>query len=210
MSAPAQFEFLKVPSVGPFGPQRLLVFLFLSMAVCLPAMGGGPSLFLDDKIPVRLNDSINTGRNKAGEPFKGVIDHNVEVDGLVAIPGGSVIEGVLRNVVSSARLRRRAEVTFEIEAITIAGKRQEIRAQPETRFGRTHARHDGTFIGGGALIGMVVGALASGGKGAAVGGLTGAAAGIAGAAITGKDELYIPAETVMIFRLKSGFSMELP
>lgn len=210
MSANTQFEFLKVPSVGPFGPQRLLVFLFLSMAVCLPAMGGGPSLFLGDKIAVRLNDSVNTGRNRTGDRFQGVIDHNVEVDGLVAIPRGAVIQGVLKNVVSSGRLRRRSEVTFEIEAVLIAGKRQDIQAQPETRFGQAHARHDGKFIGGGALFGMVVGALAGGGKGAAIGSLTGAAAGTAGAAMTGKDELYIPSETVMIFRLKSNFSAELP
>lgn len=210
MSANLQFEFLKVPSVGPFGPQRLLVFLFLSMAVCLPAMGGGPSLFLGDKIAVRLNDAINTGRNKSGDRFKGVVDHNIEVDGLVAIPRGAVVEGVLRNIVSSGRLRRRAEVTFELEAVTFAGKRQEIQAQPETRSGQAHAGHDGKFIGGGALFGMVIGALAGGGKGAAVGGLTGAAAGTAGAVMTGKEELYIPSETVMIFRLKSSFSPELP
>ena len=173
-------------------------------------MDGGPSLFPGDRIAVRLSDSVNTGKNRTGDPFQAAVDHNIEVNGLVVIPLGAVIQGVLKNVVSSGRLRRRSEVTFEIVSVEIAGKRQTIEMEPETRLGRGHGSHDGKFIGGGALFGMVVGALAGGGKGAALGTMTGAAAGTGGAAVTGKSELYIPSETIMIFRLKSKFMPELP
>ena len=159
---------------------------------------------------MRLSDSVNTGRNRTGDRFQAVVDHNVEVNGLVILPRGAVVQGVLRNVVSSGRLRRRAEATLELETVEIAGKRQTIAVEPETRLGQGHGKRDGKYIGGGALFGMVVGALAGGGKGAAVGTMTGAAAGAGGAAVTGKEELYIPSETVMIFRLKNNFSPELP
>ena len=205
-----QFEFLQVPSVGPFGPQRLLVPFFLSMTVCQLATAGGPSLFPGDKIAVRLSEAVNTGRNRTGDRFTAVADHNVELNGLVVLPKGSVVQGVLKNVVSSGRLRRRSEVTLEIETVEIAGKRQVLEVEPQTRFGADHKGHDGKYIGGGALFGMVVGALAGGGKGAAVGTATGAAAGAGGAAVTGKAEVYIPSETVMIFRLRTQFSAELP
>ena len=205
-----QYEILQVPSVGPSGPKRLLVSLFLSMTVCPLATAGGPSLFPGDKIAVRLSDAVNTGRNRTGDRFTAVVDHNVEVNGLVALPKGAVVQGVLKNVVSSGRLHRRSEVTLEIETVEIAGKRQVVDVEPQTRLGEDHKGHDGKYIGGGALFGMVVGALAGGGKGAAVGTATGAAVGAGGAAATGKAEVYIPSETVMIFRLKSKFSPELP
>ena len=206
-----QFELFPVPSLGPFGPKRsLVVSVFLSITVCLPAMAGGPSLFPGDKIAVRLSESVNTGKNRTGDRFQAVIDHNIEVNGLIVIPRGAVLQGSLKNVVSSGRLRRRSEATLDIDTVEIAGKRQVIEVEPETRLGQGHLSHDGKFIGGGALFGMIVGALAGGGKGAAIGTMTGAAAGSGGAAVTGKAELYIPSETVMIFRLKSKFSPELP
>jgi len=205
-----QFKFVQVPSVGPKGPKRLLVSLLLSMAVCLPAMAGGPSLFPGDRVAVRLTESVNTGKNRSGDRFQAVVDHNVVVNGLVVIPQGAVVQGVLSEVVSSGRLRRRSEVTLGLETMEIAGKRQVIEVEPETRLGQGHGGHDGKFIGGGALFGLVVGALAGGGKGAAIGSATGAAAGAGGAAVTGKAELYIPSETVMIFRLKGKFTPELP
>jgi len=210
MSPYRNFEFLQVPSVGPNGPKRLLVSLLLSMAVCLPAMAGGPSLFPGDTIAVRLTEAIDSGRNRSGDKFQAVVDRNIEANGLVAIPKGSVVQGVLKEVVSSGRLRRRSELTFEIETIEIGGRRQGIEVQPERRLGASHARHDGKFIGGGALLGLVVGAIAGGGKGAALGTMSGAAAGTAGASVTGKAELHIPSETVMIFRLKGKFEPELP
>ena len=201
---------LQVPSVGPHGPNPLLASLFLSTTVCLTVMAGGPSLFPGDAIQVRLSEPLNTGKNHTGDRFHAVIDHAVEVNGLVAIPRGAVIEGTLTNVVSSGRLRRRAEVTLELDTIEIAGRRQIIEVRPETRLGSSHSGHDGKYIGGAALFGTVVGALAGGGKGAGIGAVTGAAAGSGAAAVTGKEELFVPSETVIIFRLKTKFALELP
>jgi hypothetical protein len=180
------------------------------MALCLSAMAGGPSLFPGDTIAVRLTDSIDSGRNRTGDRFQAVVDRNIETNGLVVIPKGTVVQGVLKEVVSSGRLRRRSELTFDLESVEIAGRRQAIEVQPETRLGSSHGSRDGKFIGGGALFGLVVGALAGGGKGAAIGSMSGAAAGAGGAAVTGKAELHVPSETVMIFRLRNKFTTELP
>src|ERR1700689_3239489 len=112
-----KFEFLKVPSVGPQGPKRLLVSLLLSMAVCLPTVASGPSLFPGDTISVRLTDSLDTGRNRTGDRFQAVMDRDVEANGLVVIPKGAALQGVLKEVISSGRLRRRSELTLEIQTV---------------------------------------------------------------------------------------------
>jgi hypothetical protein len=199
-----------IPSVGPNGPQRLLLSIFLSMAVCLSATASGPSIFPGDTIGIRLTDSLDTGKNRTGDRFQAVVDRDIESNGLVLIPKGTVVEGTLREVVSSGRLKRRAEMTLELNAVDVAGRQQPIEVEPEKRLGQSHGSHDGKFIGGGALFGLVVGALAGGGKGAAIGSMTGAAAGAGGAGVTGKAELHIPSETVMVFHLKTKFAPELP
>ena len=202
--------FLPLPSLGPIGPKRLLVSLLLSMAVCAPVKGAGPSLFPGDKVAVRLNEPINSGKNRIGDRFHATIDQNVELNGLVILPKGAVVEGTLTNVVSSGRLRRRAEVTLEVESVSLGGRVQPFGLEPEVRRGPSHAKRDGKLIGGGALAGMAIGAMAAGGVGAAVGSVTGAAAGAGGAAWTGKQEVYIPSETILIFRVRSQFTPELP
>lgn len=198
------------PSCGSKGPLRSLVTLLLSMTVWFPAHGAGPSLFPGESITIRTTEAINTGKNHSGDHFRAVVDRDIEVKGLIAIPRGSIVNGTLKTVVSSGRLRRRAELTMELDSIEIGSNKQSIDANPETRLGKGHAGRDAKFIGGGALFGLTVGALAGGGKGAGIGTLAGGAAGATGAAISGKEEVYIPAETVLVFHLRSEFKPELP
>jgi outer membrane lipoprotein SlyB len=72
-----------------------------------------------------------------------------------------------------------------------------------SRITGNHKKRDIGIIGGGAGVGAAIGAIAGGGKGAAIGAAAGAAAGTAGAAATGKMDVRIPAETVMVFTLQS-------
>ena len=58
------------------------------------------------------------------------------------------------------------------------------------------------FIGGGAGLGAIIGGIAGGGKGAAIGALAGGGAGTAGGALTGNKQIFLPAETLLTFRLQ--------
>ena len=57
------------------------------------------------------------------------------------------------------------------------------------------------MIGGGAVLGTVIGAAAGGGAGAAAGAALGAAAGAAAQILTQGDEIRVPAESLLDFRL---------
>jgi len=59
------------------------------------------------------------------------------------------------------------------------------------------------MAGGGAGLGALVGALAGGGKGAAIGAIAGGGAGTAGSAFTGNKQIFLPAETLLTFRLEN-------
>jgi len=58
------------------------------------------------------------------------------------------------------------------------------------------------FAGGGGALGALIGGLTGGGKGALIGGLAGAGAGTAGGAFTGNQQIVLPAETILTFRLE--------
>ena len=64
-------------------------------------------------------------------------------------------------------------------------------------------KRSAALIGGGAGAGAIIGALAGGGKGAAIGAAVGAGAGTAGAGLTGNQDINIPAESLLSFKLQS-------
>src|SRR5206468_7204487 len=63
------------------------------------------------------------------------------------------------------------------------------------------------YVGGGALAGTLIGAIAGGGKGAAIGALAGGAAGAGAQTLTKGKEIKIPAETEMAFRLNQDLQL---
>jgi outer membrane lipoprotein SlyB len=65
-------------------------------------------------------------------------------------------------------------------------------------------------IGGGAVLGTIIGAIAGGGKGAAIGGVVGAGAGTAVQVSTKGDKVRIPSETLLEFKLQQDVTAPLP
>ncbi len=62
-------------------------------------------------------------------------------------------------------------------------------------------KRTGEMVGGGAVLGTIIGAIAGGGKGAAIGAVGGAAAGGTAEVLTKGKEVHVPSETVLRFRL---------
>jgi hypothetical protein len=70
-----------------------------------------------------------------------------------------------------------------------------------------HRKRNWSLIGGGSGAGALTGGLVAGPVGAAIGAGSGAAAGVAGAAITGKKQVSMPAETAVSFTLKDPLAL---
>jgi len=151
-------------------------------------------------ITVRTNEAINVS-NSDGRVFSGVVDKDViSRSGSVAIPRGSDVELLVRNVSNN-------EVALDLDAVTVNGQRFGIKAQDnitnsERREGIGANKRTGKYVGGGALLGAVIGAIAGGGKGAAIGAGAGAAAGAGAQILTRGRRVNVPAESLLTFRLE--------
>jgi outer membrane lipoprotein SlyB len=90
--------------------------------------------------------------------------------------------------------------------VSVNGQRYALNTQDITQTGNARRglganQRTGTYVGGGAVLGTLLGAIAGGGRGAAIGALAGAAAGAGTEVLTKGSEVRVPAETVLNFQL---------
>ena len=102
---------------------------------------------------------------------------------------------------ASGRFKGRARIVLSLDSFERGGRQYEIDTTAASRVTTSHKKRNIIAIGGGTGIGAAIGAIAGGGKGALIGAGAGAAAGTVGAAVTGKKQVTIPAETVLRFTL---------
>lgn len=170
-----------------------------------PSLTGGSNAMMvvpeGTAIQVRLNHSLATNQNDSGETFAATVTSPVVVNGKEVIPAGSKAEGVVVESRPSGRLKGHAYMTLALSSVDVGGANYEVKTSTVGRQSGDHKVRNIALIGGGGGGGALIGALAGGGKGALIGGPVGAGAGLAVAAITGKKQVHIPAETAMTFRL---------
>ncbi len=150
------------------------------------------------RISVRSNETIDVRGVDNGRIYTGsVAEDVVDRDGRVQIPRGAPAELIVRRVGQN-------ELSIDLEAVVVDGRHFSVDSQPTERTQRQGVgdnRRTGEYVGGGALFGTLLGAIAGGGKGAAIGALAGGAAGAGAQTLTRGEAVRIPAESVLSFRL---------
>ena len=146
---------------------------------------------------VRLDQSLATNQHRSGDGFTATLTQPVRVNDKVVIPEGSQVNGVVVYAKESGRLKGRAQMGLALESVQVGNDSYDIATNTITRASGGHKKRNLAIIG----------AIAAGGKGALIGGPVGAGAGVAVAAITGKKNVRVPAETVMTFRLVEPVSV---
>ncbi len=157
---------------------------------------------------VRLDQGLSTKQMNSGDGFTATVSQPVRVDGRVVIPQGSQVNSVVMNAKESGRLSGRAQLGLALESVQVGDETYNIATNTITRISSGHKKRNIALIGGGGAGGAIIGAIAGGGKGALIGGPIGAGAGLGVAALTGKKNVRLSAETPLTFRLAEPVSIE--
>ncbi len=171
----------------------LLLLLFFPLV----PIGFAQSSSGGTEIKVSLIEQLDTGETKAGQLFSATVAEPVRSGGRTILARGTTVRGRVTDVISSGRLQRPASITLQLTNIGST----ELQAEALRMDGKSHGVRNVALIGGGAAAGAILGGVAGGGKGAAIGTAVGAGAGTATAYLTGKQELVLPAETLLTFVL---------
>jgi hypothetical protein len=152
-------------------------------------------------LTVRLNQTVSSKNNNAGDKFSGTVEEPVEVGGKVVIPKGSTVGGTVTDAKALGKIKGSATLRLVLDSVTVKDSKYDIQTTAVARSMKGKGKRTAEFGGGGAAAGAVIGALAGGGKGAAIGMLVGGGAGVAGGAFTGNKDIVLPAETMLSFKL---------
>lgn len=146
---------------------------------------------------VRLNTSLSSATAHKDQAWSGTLTSDILAHGKVVAKAGAPVHGKVTYVNRSGRLHKPGALTLRLTSIN----GETVYSSRVSRQGKSHTKSNATKIGGGAGAGALIGAVAGGGKGAAIGAGAGAAAGTGVAAATGKEEVRIPAESVLTFTI---------
>jgi hypothetical protein len=164
-------------------------------------------------VTVRNNDTIQAGVAQAGQRFPAVIVRDViGVDGGIAIPKGSNAMLAVRESRGQGKVKGQSEIVIDLASVEVNGAHYDLETTDVARKGKQGMgknRRSLKFMGGGAVLGTVIGAVAGGGAGAAIGAASGGAAGAGLQAVTRGKAVRIPAETLLSFRLEDPVSIRM-
>jgi len=158
-------------------------------------------------VRVRLQETIDTKRNRAGDRFNATLDEPLVVGDRVVVPRGTRFEGHVLVSNESGRFKGRAALALSLDSFALNGATYNVDTNRATRVSRGHKKRNWLWIGGGSGAGAAIGAVASGGAGALIGAGAGAAAGTVGAAFTGKRNVSLPVESRVTFTLRAPVAL---
>jgi hypothetical protein len=160
----------------------------------------GPSVPEGTTVTVRLIDPVDSDATSVGTTYRASLDEAIVVDGRTIAPQGADAQVQVVNVDQSGRLAGKEEIALVLSEIRANGQTYVPRTEHAQVAAKSRGNETAKVVGGTAIVGAIIGAIAGGGKGAAIGAATGAGAGVAIQAIRGQ-RIQIPSETRLDFRL---------
>jgi hypothetical protein len=154
------------------------------------------------RILIRTIDPIDSSKQQAGYRFTASLETNLQVDDVVVAPRGTMVYGRLAAAQSAGRMSGSSQLTLELTDIMIKGTAYPLLTSTYEVKGQGEGSKTAKKVIGGAGLGALIGGVAGGGKGAGIGALAGAGAGTAVAASKKGQQLTIPRETLLEFRLQ--------
>jgi len=154
-------------------------------------------------LQLRTNEPVASKRAKDGEPVQFTVIADVSYGGVLAIPRGATVHGVVTEIKKAGALGGSPELALTLTSLDLGGQSYPLETDQFKVKGPNKAGHTVGNAFGGAVLGAMIGGMAGGGPGAAIGAGAGAGAGTAASAATPGPGVWIPAEARVDFHLKA-------
>jgi YmgG-like glycine-zipper protein len=153
-------------------------------------------------IQVVTIDSIDSKKDTVGGTFMASLYAPLTVGEQVVAPKGSNVSIKLLGAATSGNFKGKSELHLALDSIEAQGKRYPVQSSTYSEVGKSQGKQTAKKVGVGAAVGATIGAIAGGGKGAAIGAGVGAGAGTAAQVLTKGDQVNVPSETRLEFKLE--------
>jgi hypothetical protein len=192
MSAPPAPE-SPAPAPAPSTPATSQNYNNDSNSVVLPA---GQSLL------VRMIDGVDSSKNHVGDIFKASLETDLNVNGQLVARKGTDVYGRLATAEAAGKFAGKSELQLELTRIVIDGHDYPLVSSDYNVQGKGRGGDTAKKVGGGAVLGAIIGGIAGGGRGAAIGAAAGGGAGAGVQIITHGQQVKVPSEALLEFRLQ--------
>jgi BON domain len=160
-------------------------------------------------LQLRTNEAVGTKKAKNGEPVEFTVIRDVAVGGVLAIPRGATVHGVVSEVkkVGSGDLGGSPVLALRLTSMDLGGQSypldsDQFKVKGPNKAGQTV----GSAVSGG-ILGTIIGCAVGRGVGCAVGAGAGVAAGTAASAASSGPGVWIPAEALVTFHLNTSLTV---
>jgi hypothetical protein len=162
-------------------------------------------------IGIRLDNEVSSATARIEDRVRARVIRDVTVDGRVAVPSGSTIEGLVTAVERGGRFRERSRLGVRFTTVVLPDDtRVPIQTETIFRMGDAPGGEATSKIGAGAVVGTILGAVIGGKKGATIGGAAGAAGGTAAVMAGGPNDVVLAAGTSLTVRLTDEVAVPVP
>jgi hypothetical protein len=169
--------------------KKCTILLCILLSAAMAAAQTSSPVPAGTALMAKLETTLATFSNKAGDPFQARLTQPVVLSGKTVIPAGAMVEGRVTRVTEPRRISGKPTIGILAEALilptgerffldatlvdTNAGHDTDVNQEGEFK-GSGHDRRDQIETGGGTAGGMLVGGLIGGPPGILIGGAVGA------------------------------------
>jgi hypothetical protein len=164
--------------------------------------GGDITIPAGQSLLVRMIDGVDSSKNHVGDVFHASLETDLNVGNSIVARKGTDVYGRLAEAKEAGHVSGSAELQLELTRIVIDGKDYPLVSSDYSLKGKGRGSDTAKKVGGGAIAGAIIGAIAGGGKGAAIGAGVGSAAGGGVQVFTRGQQVKVPSETLLEFRLQ--------
>jgi hypothetical protein len=158
-------------------------------------------------LKLRTSEPVGSKHAKAGTPVQFMVIQDVAVGGVLAIPRGATVHGVVSEVKQSGELTGSPVLALKLTSLDLGGQSYSLDTGQFKVKGPGKGERSANNMVGGTVMGTIIGCAVRGPLGCGVGAGAGLAAGTAASAATPGPHVWIPSEALVEFHLNTPLTV---